>query len=91
MKVYPWKDVTEALLKRRLDGFGYCLQFNCRNCKRKQTIDIPNVLFECGKCEECGHVTSLVEDGCNYMLFASRPGSLPVEDILAAIRTKKRR
>jgi hypothetical protein len=30
-------------------------------------MDVPNVFYKTGRCEECGHITNIKEDGCNYM------------------------
>jgi hypothetical protein len=84
MKVYPFDDVVESLLKKRMDGWEYCLQFNCAKCGAKQTIETPNTLFKLGQCEECKHVTDLQKAGLNYMLYRS---SHKLADILKA--TKK--
>jgi predicted nucleic acid-binding Zn ribbon protein len=47
-------------------------QFNCAACGTKQTMDQPNTLFTHGKCEECGAVSDLKRDGCNYAVHYSR-------------------
>ena len=41
-------------------------QFNCAACGTKQTMPDPNVLYTSGRCEECGAVTDIARDGCNY-------------------------
>jgi hypothetical protein len=46
-------------------------KFTCENCRARQTFDVPNALYEEGKCEECGHVTNLRKRGGNYMVVAS--------------------
>lgn len=44
-------------------------QFNCAGCGAKQTMDDPNTLYESGTCEECGAVTDIKRDGCNYAVY----------------------
>lgn len=92
MKTYPFHDVVEALLARRLEGWHYCLQFNCAKCKAKQTIDQLDTMFELGRCEECGHVTNLKVAGLNYMLFGDGKTDLSrLSDLGPALVRKRRR
>lgn len=43
-------------------------QFNCAGCGMKQEMPDPNVLYTHGTCEECGAVTDIQRDGCNYAI-----------------------
>jgi hypothetical protein len=43
-------------------------QFNCAGCGTRQTMSDPNVLYTHGKCEECGAVTNIEKNGCNYAI-----------------------
>lgn len=64
----PFYDVLisgERLIRR---GATLYFKFTCEECGSRQTFDKPNKLYEEGECERCGHVTSLVENGCGYML-----------------------
>jgi DNA-directed RNA polymerase subunit RPC12/RpoP len=72
MKVYPFKKVVKALEEKLAQGWDFYLQFNCANCGTKQTIDTPNIIYKTGRCEECGHITNIEHDGCNYMLYGHR-------------------
>jgi hypothetical protein len=36
-------------------------------CGSRQTCDEPDKFFETAACEECGHVTDIARQGCNYM------------------------
>ena len=40
-------------------------KFTCENCRSRQTFDVPNTLYTTGKCEECGHVTTIKVYGFN--------------------------
>ena len=44
-------------------------KFTCAGCKARQTMDVPNRFYTSGKCEECGHVTNLVKQGCGFMMI----------------------
>lgn len=71
MKLHPWDVCVEAAKKYMEQGFTIHQQFNCSHCGIKQTIGDPNVFHMLGTCEECGKVTNIREDGCNYLLIAS--------------------
>ena len=44
-------------------------KFSCAKCGTRQTIDVPNVFYTQGQCEECGHISNLKAQGCNYLLM----------------------
>lgn len=68
MKLHPFDEVITNARKQMSSGYGIHLQFNCAKCGKKQTFEEQNYLSETGRCEECGHITSLKNDGCNFML-----------------------
>jgi len=70
MKLHPFNECVTAAEEFMNRGHRIFQQFNCAACGAKQTMDIPNVFYRTGKCEECGHVTNIEKDGCNYMLHA---------------------
>jgi hypothetical protein len=71
MKLHPLEQVLKEAGKWVQGGHIVYQQFNCAKCNAKQTMDKPNAFFEVGICEECGHATDIVKDGCNYMLQAT--------------------
>lgn len=71
MNLHPFKDVIATAIERMKAGNKIHLQFNCAKCGEKQTFDEENFLSEKGKCEECGHITSLKDDGCNLLVIMS--------------------
>lgn len=88
INLYPWSTIVKAWNKilanngadmplRQLVGpdakVQLFQQFQCAKCKAKQTMPDPNILYQTGKCEECGHVTNIMKDGCNYMATFTRP------------------
>jgi hypothetical protein len=68
MKLYPFYDCMKAADQHIAKGAKIYQQFNCAGCGVKQTMDEANVFHKLGKCEECGHITNIERDGCNYML-----------------------
>lgn len=68
MKLYPFQVCAISANERITRGYTIHQQFLCSACGAKQTMDVPNTLYTSGKCEECGHVTNIEADGCNYML-----------------------
>ena len=68
MILHPFYEVAAAVEEHIEAGANVYQQFNCAGCGAKQTIDEANVFHKLGKCEECGHITNIEHDGCNYML-----------------------
>ena len=67
MNLHPFDDVVANADKRLKEGWTVYQQFNCAHCGAKQTMGDPNVFHAGGQCEECGHVTDIQKDGCNFM------------------------
>jgi hypothetical protein len=68
MKLYPFYECVEAIEPMLNRGANIFQQFNCAKCGTKQTMADKNIFYKRGKCEECGAVTDIEKDGCNYML-----------------------
>lgn len=51
-----------------LKGHIIYQKFWCANCGEVQHIDRANAFYTQGKCEECDHISDLINDGCNYVL-----------------------
>jgi hypothetical protein len=67
MKLHPFDECVRDAKTITDKGHAVYQQFNCAKCGVKQTMELPNTFFTTGKCEECGHVTDIAKDGCNYM------------------------
>lgn len=67
MKLHPFYDCVKNTAELIDRGIDIQQQFICAHCGVKQTMDTPNRMFTSGKCEECGKLTDIVKDGCNYM------------------------
>lgn len=68
MKLHPFNECVRAAIVYMEKGADVYQQFNCASCRKKQTMDTPNIFFETGICEECKHETDIKKDGCNYLL-----------------------
>ena len=67
MKVSPFWDVASNARRKMMEGWTTYQQFNCGHCGTKQTMSDPNRFHKKGNCEECGKVTDIEKDGCNFM------------------------
>jgi uncharacterized Zn finger protein len=67
MKLHPFDECVRDAKAITDKGHAVYQQFNCAKCGTKQTMELPNTFFTTGKCEECGHVTDIQKNGCNYM------------------------
>jgi len=71
MPDFPFDEIAKAVEDHAKQG-ALCFQkWSCAHCKARQTMSLPNVLYRQGKCEECGKITQIDEQGCNYMLMLS--------------------
>jgi hypothetical protein len=63
----PW----DALLAQAQDtinsGATVYQKFTCAGCGARQTIESPNTFHRAGQCEECAHITDLVQKGGGFM------------------------
>lgn len=69
---YPFYEVAEKAQQIIDTGAKVFFKFTCVNCGSRQTFENPNTLYQYGKCEECEHVTNLVEKGCNFLILFGR-------------------
>ena len=67
MMVSPFYEVVANAEKRMKDGWTIYQQFNCAHCGAKQTMPDADKFYIQGRCEECGKVTDIEKDGCNFM------------------------
>jgi DNA-directed RNA polymerase subunit RPC12/RpoP len=67
MNISPFYEVVANAEKRMADGWEVYQQFNCAKCGVKQTMPDADKFYTQGRCEECGHVTDIEADGCNFM------------------------
>lgn len=71
MSDYPFDEIVEAVERHAQNGFNCYQKFTCEKCGERLTMDIPNMLFERGTCDKCGHISDIRKNGCNYLLHAA--------------------
>jgi hypothetical protein len=74
VNLYPFDEVAKNAESKIADGWTVHQQFNCVGCGAKQTMEDENVFHAKGRCEECGHVTDIRKDGCNFMMTKGARG-----------------
>ena len=67
MKLSPFKEVVKNAEVRIHGGWTIYQQWNCMHCGVKQTMPDENKFYTMGRCEECGRVTDIEANGCNFM------------------------
>ena len=72
MNLHPFYEVAKNAQSKIAEGWTTYQQFNCFHCGQKQTMPNGNVFHKKGKCEECGKVTDIERDGCNFMATFNR-------------------
>jgi hypothetical protein len=68
MKLHSFADCVKTATPFIDAGHDIYQQFNCEHCGVKQTMEEKNKFFFKGKCEECGEMTDIHKNGCNYLL-----------------------
>lgn len=63
---YPLAECTRAALDLMHRGWDIHQKFTCVACGERQTIEEPNIFFTSATCSECGAVTDIAKNGCNY-------------------------
>ena len=67
MKLHPFYDVAKNMDEKITQGYTVYQQWNCEHCGAKQTMDVANVAYKLGDCEECGKRTDIEKNGMNFM------------------------
>jgi hypothetical protein len=86
MSDHPFDQViadVKELVGRRSRTVAF-QKFTCQHCGARQTMANPNAFHTTGRCEECGLVTDIVANGCNYLLIKSNVKS--AEEIIEALK-----
>jgi hypothetical protein len=60
-------------------GFTIWQKWTCLHCGSRQTMDVPNVLYTSGKCQNCGVVSAISE--CGFMMASDLAVPLLQESI----------
>lgn len=88
----PQKDhpfgVILAAAKKHAEAGRLCYQkFSCSKCGQRLTMETPNVFHRTGSCDQCGHITDIEKQGCNYLLEV--PGPITLEDAIKVMGKKE--
>lgn len=67
MKKHPIGDCVLGALATIKKGGKIHQKFQCARCNAYNYMEVPNAFYESGECSDCGHVTDIVKDGCNYV------------------------
>lgn len=64
-------DIVVADAERLVNEKGATVwqKWSCIHCGARQTMATPNKFYTSGECEECGGVTDIQKEGCNYLLM----------------------
>jgi hypothetical protein len=71
MQLHPFYECVQTATELIEEGHTIYQHFLCAGCGSKQTMEDANVFHKFGKCEECGGMTNIEHDGCNYMLVTN--------------------
>jgi hypothetical protein len=69
MADYPVRECMKSALPLIKSGATIHQKFTCAACGSRQTVAEANQFFASGKCEECGHITNIERQGCNYLVI----------------------
>ena len=62
----PFVEIADQMQRHMLDGWDVFQKFTCANCGQRLTMAEPNMMWKEGDCDQCGHVTDIVKQGCGY-------------------------
>jgi hypothetical protein len=68
-KDFPFDECMAAAKQLALDGALVHQKWTCDGCGDRVTANHPNTWTEFGHHEDCGHVTNIRKNGCNYMII----------------------
>lgn len=67
---FPFGDVVRQASEVMAQGHTIHQKWTCEHCGARQTMDVPNVMYEQGRCEECSRITNIRARGCNFLVVA---------------------
>ncbi len=68
MSDHPLEECAKTAMLLIAEGATIYQKYTCANCGRRLVMDEPDRFFTKGKCDECGHVTDIQAQGCNYLV-----------------------
>jgi len=70
----PIMEIAEMADKQIGKGFAIWQKWTCGHCGARQTMDVPNVLYTSGRCQECDEVTPI--EVCGFMAASTNAALL---------------
>jgi hypothetical protein len=67
---YPLEDIVVEAVRLIAQGAKVHQKFTCAGCKRRLTVEEPNIFYQSGTCDNCNVITTI--RACNYMIVWSR-------------------
>lgn len=71
---HPFEEVLARAEQLVAEGATIFQKFTCANCGARQTMEEKNTFFAEGSCEECGYITNIRAQGCNYLVVMDLHG-----------------
>ncbi len=82
---HPFYETANAA-ERLIDEHTVVFQkWTCQHCGARETMADPDLFHTTGRCEECGLVTDIVANGCNYMVIKSTVTAAELADVLKGL------
>jgi len=73
---HPFEEIVFYINYLASKGWECYQKFSCEKCHARLTVDEANTIYETGTCDQCGHVSDIRKNGCNY-LAVGKNKSLP--------------
>ena len=72
----PIKDCAEIANQWIANGYNIYQKFSCPKCGERLTMNEPNIFYELGVCDHCGHESKITHCGflATTMLTGGRSG-----------------
>jgi len=86
---FPFYNVVHEAFLLSKKGWKVFQKFTCEKCGQRLTMDIPNKFWKEGTCDQCGHLTNIEKNGCNYMLLGggTPEGNDLIDELLESIKS----
>jgi rRNA maturation protein Nop10 len=65
---FPFYEVAEKAGELVRAGADVYQKFTCQQCGNRLTMDVPNKFYKEGTCDNCGAITNIEKQGCNYLI-----------------------
>ena len=69
---FPFDAVIAECRIKAAEGARCYQKFSCSKCGQRLTMEQPNMFWHEGTCDQCGTVTDIKKQGCNYMMVMGK-------------------